>query len=229
MKIDLVPLPSMLLPEHLDGRCVVIFDVLRATTCVAAALAAGAAEVRVFRGIDETRDAAAAFDGPKLLGGERDGVVIDGFDFGNSPGDMTPQRVGGKTLFLTTTNGTQAVAAARGAARRFVSAFVNLSATFRLVGPLGLDVTLLCSGTNGEPAGEDELAAVALRDLLRGGPPPPARDPVRLDLLRDTHGGRNVRKLGQDADIDFAATVDLRNVACEVLDGDVVRKITLEP
>ena len=151
-------------------------------------------------------------------------MVIDGFDFGNSPRDMTPNRVGGKTLFLTTTNGTQAVAAARDAARRFVCGFVNLSATAAAVAPLGLDVTLLCSGTNGEPAGEDELAAVALRDMLGGRPAPPTHDRVRLDLLRDTHGGRNVRALGQDADIDFAATVDLRDVAGEVLTGDVVRR-----
>ena len=225
MQIDLVPLPSMLEPRHLDGRCAVIFDVLRATTCIAAALAAGAREIRVFKEIDATRRAAAAFGGPKLLGGERDGVVIGGFDFGNSPHDMTPDRVGGKTLFLTTTNGTRAVAAARGATRRFVCAFVNLSATARVVAPLGLDVTLLCSGTNGEPAGEDELAAVALRDMLNGEPAPPTRDRVRLDLLRDTHGGRNVRGLGQDADIDFAATVDLRDVAGEVFDGDVIRRI----
>ena len=224
MQIDLVPLPSMLSPRHLQGRCVVIFDVLRATTCIAAALAAGAEEIRVFQEIRETRDAAAAFGGPKLLGGERDGVVINGFDFGNSPHDMTPDRVGGKTLFLTTTNGTQAVAAARSAARRFVGSFVNLSATFRQIQPLGLDVTLLCSGTNGEPAGEDELAAVALRAMLSGKAAPPIHDRVRLDLLRDTHGGRNVRGLGQDADIDFAATVDLRDVAGEVLVGDVVRR-----
>ena len=224
MKIDLVPLPTMLTPMLLDGRCVIVFDVLRATTCLAAALAAGATEIHCFREVGETRDAAAAFDGPKLLGGERDGVVIDGFDFGNSPGDMTPGRVAGKTLFLTTTNGTQAIAAAAGAARRFVCGFVNLSATARVVIAAGLDVTLLCSGTNGEPAGEDELAAVALSDMLRGRPAPPAHDPVRLDLLRDTHGGRNVRKLGQDADIDFAATVDLRDVAGEVFAGDVVRR-----
>ena len=224
MKIDLVALPKFLTPDLVAGRCVVVFDVLRATTCIAAALAAGAVEIRVFREVQETRDAAAGFGGPKLLGGERDGVVIDGFDFGNSPHDMTPQRVGGKTLFLTTTNGTQAVAAARGAARRFVGSFVNLSATHRAVAAAGLDVTLLCSGTNGEPAGEDELAAVALRDLLNGGEAPSTHDPVRLDLLRDTHGGRNVRALGQDADIDFAATVDLRDVIGEVSAGDVVRR-----
>ena len=237
MQIDIVPLPSMLRPEHLSRRCVVVFDVLRATTCMAAALHAGAVEIRAFRDVQETLDAAAAFDGPKLLGGERDGVVIDGFDFGNSPGDMTPERVVGKTLFMTTTNGTQAIAAARKAPARYVGAFVNLYATAFAVHHAGRDVTLLCSGTNGEPAPEDEAAAEALRDLLRSWPrdewpAPPTRDapaspdPALVSRLRDTRGGHNVIALGQEADIDFAATPDRCGVVARVLAGDRVRPVS---
>ena len=109
MKIDVVPLPQMLTDEHVRDRVVVVFDVLRATTTIAAALAAGAEAIRVFDSLDAARSAAAAFAGDKLLCGELKCLPPPGFDLGNSPGTYLRDRVAGKMIFLSTTNGTRAL------------------------------------------------------------------------------------------------------------------------
>src|SRR5690349_4455195 len=108
MKVDLVPLPRTLTEQLVRDRVVVVFDVLRATTTIASALAAGAKEVRVFDTIAALQDAAASYSGERLLCGERQCLPPPGFDLGNSPGAFVPEKVHGKTLFLATTNGTRA-------------------------------------------------------------------------------------------------------------------------
>src|SRR4051812_831509 len=102
MKINVVPLPSMLRDEHVRDRAVVVFDVLRATTTIAAALNAGAKEIRVFDSLDAARSAAAEFPDAKLLCGETKCLPPPGFDLGNSPGAYVPELVKDKTLFLST-------------------------------------------------------------------------------------------------------------------------------
>ena len=166
MTIDRVSLPTDLTPRHLKGRVVVVFDVLRATTTMATALAHGASEVQTFRDIGAARSAAGDYDGSKLLAGERHGVLIDGFDLGNWPHEMTPERVANHTVFMTTTNGTLAIDASAAAADRYIASFANLTATAGRVRGLGLDVTLLSSGADGEPTGEDDHAAEQFERLL---------------------------------------------------------------
>ena len=224
MTIDVVPLPSMLEPRHLDGRVVVVFDVLRATSTMTAALANGAREVRAFATIDAARHAAGGIDGA-LLAGERHGVLIDGFDLGNSPHEMARDRVSGRTVCMTTTNGTAAIVAARPARRRFVAAFVNLAATARHVASLDSPVTLLGSGADGEPTGEDTEAAECMAALLRG--EDYDRDfAARVERFKATVGGAAVMRRGQGEDLEFAATVDRFDLVCEVDAGDVVRVLS---
>ncbi|MBC7783572.1 MAG: 2-phosphosulfolactate phosphatase, partial [Burkholderiales bacterium] len=116
----MVPVRVILVPGMLDAdKCidhaVVVFDVLRATTTMAAALDAGAVAIRVFASLDACRQAAREFAGPKLTLGEKDCLPPADFDLGNSPGDCDVARCGGKTLFMSTSNGTRALLAARAA------------------------------------------------------------------------------------------------------------------
>src|SRR4051794_40623441 len=102
-------LPSFLLPETLSGGLAVVIDVLRATTSMVHALASGVESVRPCSEIDEARQLAATFPhGEAILGGERQGLPIEGFDCGNSPSAYDSTRCPGKTLVMTTTNGTRA-------------------------------------------------------------------------------------------------------------------------
>jgi 2-phosphosulfolactate phosphatase len=230
MIIDVVRLPKDLRPEQVRERAVVVFDVLRATTTIATALSAGAAEVRVFDSIESASLAANRPEATgRLLCGEQKCVAPPGFDLGNSPREFVAGRVAGKTIYLSTTNGTRAIVAGRGAARLFAAALVNAGATAKALARIGCDVTLLCAGTHGEFAPEDEIGAgaVAQRLLARAQYDVSAstRQAIRAfqdsernlsQVLRQTQGGKNIVAAGLEPDIDFAARIDEFDIAVEI-------------
>jgi len=216
MEIDGVSLPSELKPYHLRDRAVVVFDVLRATTTIVSAIGNGAKEVRVFGSLDAASIAAAAYDGPKLLAGETRCLPPPEFDLGNSPGDFTADRVAGKTIFLSTTNGTRAIVAASGASRLFAAAFVNVSAMAAFLNTLGMDITLLCSGTDGKPAPEDSACARTIQYMVRRELTVIPRDMGFSQTLRESTGGQNIIAAGLEEDIEYAAQPDRFDTIVEI-------------
>ena len=109
-----------------------------------------------------------------MLGGERNGVRIsaDGIDFdlGNSPREYTPEKVRGKTIVSTTTNGTRALRACVGAKTVLAASFLNLTATAEFLRRNNFEnILLVCAGTGENPADEDIIAAGALVDALLPG------------------------------------------------------------
>jgi 2-phosphosulfolactate phosphatase len=218
-------LPRQIAPEELAGSTVVVIDLLRATSTICQALAAGAAGVVPFLEIEEAL-AAAKDRANVVLGGERHGKLIDGFDLGNSPSEYTPESVGGRRVFITTTNGTRALDHARDARRVLTGSFLNLSA---LVESLRNDarVDILCAGTDGVESREDILAAGAIVEKLvaeergnwkvdaRAGEALAewqARGAVLAVELRDTPGGRNLLEIGMDHDLVDCARIDALTV-----------------
>src|SRR6476660_3958617 len=159
-------LPREVSEDALAGSCVVVIDLLRATSTICQALASGAREVVPFLEIDEAL--AAAKDANRLeivLGGERSGGKIPGFDVGNSPAEYTPQVVAGTRVFITTTNGTRAMHHVRQASRVVLGCFLNLSAVVASIkGEPRIDI--LCAGTDGSETGEDALAAGSVAHTL---------------------------------------------------------------
>src|SRR3954451_10392655 len=99
MRVEVVPLPRKLMPEHLNGRAVVVFDVLRATSSMVTALANGAEKILVFDSLDAARAASRC----GLLCGEQSCLKPPGFDLGNSPGQFAREVVAGKTIYMSTT------------------------------------------------------------------------------------------------------------------------------
>lgn len=177
MKIEtlLTPteLPALAQRDLRDTACVV-FDILRATSTFVTALQNGAKEIIPVSEIAEA--VAIRKTQPKfLLAGERDGVKIRAaqsggidFDFGNSPREFTPERVLGKTIVSTTTNGTRALQACAKAKIVLAASFLNLATTADFLRGEN-EVLLVCAGTGENPAAEDILAAGALIDLLASG------------------------------------------------------------
>jgi 2-phosphosulfolactate phosphatase len=231
MKIEVVLLPEHLLPGMLRGKTAVIFDVLRATTTMTAALAAGVREIRVFASVEDVLRAAPEGDPGRVRCGERRCLRPEGFELGNSPGGFDSSHRG-KIVYMATTNGTKAILAAREASVRIAGALVNLSAVAELAVKLGRDVVLLCAGTGGAIAMEDAIGAGAVASAIvaRGGElsGDVARMTVRLfresrtDLtaaLSDAEGGRNVIGACLRQDIEFAAKMDSLNVV-GVVDSD---------
>src|SRR4051794_4907897 len=120
--------PNYLPDGGLAGSTAIAVDVLRATTTMLTALAAGAKCIIPCATIDEAK--AAAAEGrwsPALLAGEREGRPIPGFDLGNSPSEFTAANCKGKTVIASTTNGTKAILACHSAGRVLIGAFVNFS------------------------------------------------------------------------------------------------------
>lgn len=215
-------LPALAPGGGLDGATAVVIDVLRATTTMVHALAAGCAAVRPCAELDEARQLANSMRAGKvLLGGERGGVKPEGFDLGNSPLEYTPRNCKGTTLVMTTTNGTRALLRASEAARVLIGAFVNYSAICEQLRLDGRPVHIICAGGEGEVAMEDTLLAGAFVDFLCEVCEVRLNDSARLawdcfenhgrvleGALEISHGGAVLRRLGYDEDIKAAARVD---------------------
>jgi 2-phosphosulfolactate phosphatase len=159
--------------RELSATVCVVFDVLRATSTMVTALHNGAKEILPVVGIPEAL-AIRLENAEALLAGEREGLLIPmeltggvAFDLGNSPREFQNEVVRGKSIIMTTTNGTRALRACGHAKRILVSSFLNLHATMDFLekeDPAHL--ILVCSGTKQEAAYEDTLCAGALCDLL---------------------------------------------------------------
>jgi 2-phosphosulfolactate phosphatase len=152
----------------LGGVSAVVIDVVRASTTIVTALANGARAVLPVASPAEAADRAGGWpDGVALLGGERGGAPPPGFECGNSPAEYTADRVSGRTVVFTTTNGTRALLAVTGAKRVAVAGFVNAAAVVRwLLGEPG-DTLLVCAGESGRFCLEDATCAGLLIERLR--------------------------------------------------------------
>ncbi len=215
-------LPSLTPAERLNGGVAVVIDVLRATTTMVTALAAGCVSVRPCAEIDEARTLAGQMAaGRVLLGGERDGSPVPGFDLGNSPREYTCAVCRGMTLVLTTTNGTRALLHAAAADRVLVSAFVNYSAVCEQLRQETRPVHIVCAGSAGEVTLEDTLLAGAFVEYLSETASLQLNDSARLawdcfethgrvleGALEVSAGGVRLRELGYDDDIRAAARID---------------------
>jgi len=160
--------------ERFKNSLVIMIDVLRAGTTICAALYNGAKEiipnesvekaVKIYSGLSKEN---------RFLGGERDGKKPNGFDAGNSPTEYSREVVNNKTIIFTTTNGTSTFLKAKDAVERIIGSFVNINATLDFLtyfihnfGQEGLNITFLCSGTNGRLSYEDTTCAGAYIDLI---------------------------------------------------------------
>jgi 2-phosphosulfolactate phosphatase len=173
MKIEAIlsplELPALAQRDLRETVCVV-FDVLRATSAFVTALHNGAKKIIPVSEISEAL-AIQKKQPDVLLAGERDGVRIsaDGIDFdlGNSPREFTREKIGGKTIVSTTTNGTRALRACAGAKIVLAASFLNLSATAKFLWQnISENVLIVCAGTRENKADEDIIAAGALCEIL---------------------------------------------------------------
>ncbi len=163
MRLDVFFTAREVGPGDVAGRVVAVIDVLRASSSIAAALAHGARAVVPAESAEAVITRAKAFDRHEVrLAGERRMRRIEGFDFGNSPLEFTAEAVEGRTVLMTTTNGTAAFAATQGAGAVYAGAFVNFSAVLAVLRSAlrgGADLALVCAGHEGRYALEDAACA----------------------------------------------------------------------
>ncbi len=151
--------------EYLRASACAVIDVIRATSTIVTALANGAS------GVQPVADVPDAFvlkarDPEAVLAGERGGQPLPGFDLGNSPEEFTAERVVGRRVILTTTNGTQALAACRGARAVMTVGLLNLDAVAARLRELGPPWIIVCAGYEGHFGYDDAVVAGALAEAL---------------------------------------------------------------
>ncbi|MBL8982122.1 MAG: 2-phosphosulfolactate phosphatase [Gemmatimonadetes bacterium] len=226
VRVDVYFGPATLPPSEWQGRVVVVIDVLRASTTMATALAHGARAIIPFESADDAVARFKSFDRSEvLLAGERRMARISGFDLGNSPAEFTREVVEGKTILMTTTNGTAALMAVQGATEIVLGAFVNLSATVAVLRHAirnTLGIAVVCAGSERQFAMEDAVCAGRMlravsRRLATAHWNDAARAVVALDrrygkdiegCLRDTVHGRALAEAGFSGDVALAAALD---------------------
>lgn len=232
MTIDVYFTPQEYLGRPPEGEhAVAVLDIFRATTSMATAFANGCRRVIPVRTVEEAI-ALKELNAGALLAGERQARPIPGFDLGNSPGEYSRPVVDGKTLIMTTTNGTVALKTAEKAAKVYVGAFVNAAALCRKLSDTSMDIVLLCAGTRGHLTIEDALCAGLLADRLAGhsglsDAALAARaiySDYRADLVRRTSQGihaRHLAAIGYGGDIDYCLRHDLYDIVPEFRNGAI--------
>jgi 2-phosphosulfolactate phosphatase len=207
-------------------RITVVIDVLRATSTMLEALVNGARSVLPVGTVeDAVRKAEEIGRDLALLCGEREAQPIRGFHMGNSPQEFTTERVAGRSLIMTTTNGTPALLAAAGAERCYVGSLLNVGAVADRLAAHDADALLLCAGRESAFALEDVLCAGRiLRRMRDAGSVELGNDAARAALrlagpgpippraLLRTAAGRQLAGIGRDEDVIFCAREDRHDV-----------------
>lgn len=157
-----------LTPTDKVPDCAIALDILRATTTIATALNSGAEAVQAFSDLEKLMQVSEDWPVEKRLrAGERGGAMVAGCDLGNSPLDCTPERVGGRRLFISTTNGTRALECVQNAPVVLAAAFVNRQAAVDyLMQEQPETVWLVGSGWEGSFSLEDTACAGAIAHSL---------------------------------------------------------------
>lgn len=226
MRMDVVFGGAAFTPFDVTGRLVAVIDVLRASSTIAAALSNGARAVIPLENSDDAVMTAKAFERSDVrLAGERKMLPIPGFDLGNSPGHFTREVVEGKTIIMTTTNGTPAIAAAQGARDVVIASYVNYTVVLAMMRAAlrgGADVTLVCAGRDRQFSLEDagcagryvynvskRMAGIELNDAAQACVLIDRKYGDRvLGLFDASEHGRALRDAGFGDDLTACAAVD---------------------
>lgn len=220
-----------------SGRAVAVIDVIRATTTITMALHQGCAGVIPVRTLNEARTVVRRLGKGALLAGERGAERVAGFDLGNSPAEYGRERIKGKTVVLTTTNGTRTFQAASEARALIACSFLNVAAAARWLAGTGLDILIMCAGRQGRFCLEDCVGSGMLIDRVLNISDDSIAcsdaagaahtlfttyrdDPLRM--LRGCEWGREIIHKGLGADLEICAQVDLTDIVPVMRAGRLV-------
>ncbi|MEX0601376.1 MAG: 2-phosphosulfolactate phosphatase [Rhodothermales bacterium] len=223
MKIEVFLTSSIVSEEDVKDRTVVVIDVLRACSTIATALNNGARSIVPVADMAQAGKIASNLDQQSyLLGGERDGVKIEGYHLGNSPLEYTAKKVDGRTVIFNTTNGTVAIDQARSADHLLIGSFLNADRVVDFIRKAGNDLTIICAGWRNRVSLEDTLCAGLMLYRLWGGREPDSvSDTAHIAFTQYDHDRDNVRHAlrqcnhaqwlasqGHERDVDYCLQFD---------------------
>jgi 2-phosphosulfolactate phosphatase len=226
--IDVCLSPDLMHLYDVRDKTVVIIDILRATSCMTTAFAHGIDSITPFAKLE---DCIAMRAKGYFTAGERDGKKVDGFDLGNSPFEYMEEKLKGKKIAFTTTNGTQAIAKAIEAREIIIGSFLNLSAITSHLLESNNKVLLVCAGWKGKVNLEDTLFAGAVVDKVKDHIEPDCDAPLAaqhlysmakndmVSFLGNASHVKRLAKLNIHKDIEFCMTPDQYTVVPILHDG----------
>ena len=203
MRLDVFFTPAQAKPSDTNGRLVVIVDVLRASTTVATALGNGAKTVMPLEGADEVIFRSKEFHRSQIiLAGEQKMHPIVGFDLGNSPQAFTKKVVEGKTILITTTNGTRALLGVQGARDIVIASYVNFTvvlAMMKVAASSNTDIAIICAGEEGGFTLEDAACAGRYVRSIPKRAGLQVNDGASASVLIEKKYGENIAKLFKES------------------------------
>jgi 2-phosphosulfolactate phosphatase len=226
VRIDVLFGAGAAVPADVVGRVVAVIDVLRASTSIATALANGARAVIPLESPDEVVTRAKPFERRDVrLAGERRMLPIPGFELGNSPSEFTREAVEGKTVLMTTTNGTAAITNTQGARDVVIASYVNFTAVLTMLRAAvrgGTDIAIICAGRDRQFSLEDagcagryvntvskRMATIALNDAAQACALIDGKYGDQVQRLFDaSEHGRALRDAGFGDDLAACAAID---------------------
>lgn len=158
MKVDIIFTADEVSQEKTKGKICVVIDVLRATSVMITALHNGTEKIFPFKDIKIIQERCENLKNI-IKCGERNALKIDGFDLGNSPLEFTKEKVFGKDIYMSTTNGTKAVENSLSAEKIIICSFLNIKSVSKKLLEYKKDVVIVCAGTNGKFSLDDTLCA----------------------------------------------------------------------
>lgn len=233
--LEVVFTPEEIKNRRLSDKLIVVIDVLRASSTIITALAYGCRGLVPILSPEQAKEKAQQFKKEEvLLGGEREGRKIKGFDLGNSPREYQKEIVEDKIIIFSTTNGVKTLERVRGALRIIIASFLNLQATFNYCSKFQGDILLACAGKEGYFSLEDTVCAGMLINSLRDIYSDTCQEVDTnltaqilykkfgnniLEMLRKSQHGRYLESIGLRKDLEFCSQLDIFNIVPIFRDG----------
>lgn len=236
MKIDVVISADYIREDIIKDKVVVVIDMLRATSVITTAIMNGCREVIPLLTVEEAfhmRDVLGKED--CILGGERRAVKIDGFDLSNSPLEYTREKVEGKIVIITTTNGTRALTNCTSAYRIFVGCMLNARSIANKLLELNRDVVIVNAGTNGQFSIDDYICTgFIIKEITKGSNKLDLTDisltalklyedyPVVLEYISNAKHYNVMINLGLKEDINYCVQKNITKIVPEYTKGHII-------
>lgn len=236
MKLDLIISADDIKKEKVQGKSVVAIDILRATSVIVTALNNGCKRVLPVLTIEEAMDIASKDKNEYLLGGERKALKIEGFNFSNSPLEYTKENVEGKSLIMTTSNGTRAIKGSEGAKHIFIGALINAASVADKLIEAGEDVTIVNAGTYGQFSMDDFICSgyiidrlmsktdVELTDIAQTAHYVYTMNPDFISFVSHASHYKRIMELKLQEDLNYCLKKDIINIVPEYINGMILPK-----
>ncbi|MBK5239709.1 2-phosphosulfolactate phosphatase family protein [Clostridium sp.] len=231
MKIDIIISAEDIKKEKIENKTVVVIDMLRATSVIVTALNNGCKGVIPVLTVEAAADIVRNSKEEFMLGGERDALKIEGFHYSNSPLEYTRDTIEGKTLVMTTTNGTKAIKGCVGASSILIGAMINAKSTAKRIIELNRDVVIVNAGTYGEFSIDDFLCSgyiincvlkeieADLSDIAVTSHYIYKNNEDIYSFIKYASHYKKIMELGLEADLDYCCRKDIIDMVPEYKDG----------